>query len=136
MSVKVVGHNSPAAYGSVYQHGQNSDVNLSVRVDDKKVRELGVDHDGFEKVFALVPQKDGDWKRVDLQYGGSYGDRGGGGPYDNYSLSLSGWKDNVSLDDLRNRGVAFGVEVSGAGGKDPSTVWLQGFDDNYKLKTF
>ena len=48
--------------------------------------------------------------------------------------SLTGWDGDVSLDDLRQKGVAFGIDISGPNGQNPSTIWLQGFDDNYKLR--
>lgn len=128
--VKIVGRQ--AASAEVYRSGDQ--VQLSVRVKDDGVRAEGVKHDGYEKVFALVPQRSGEWRRVDMSFSGVGYDRGGGGPTDYYRASLSGWTDNVSLDDLRQKGVAFGLEVSGPHGEEQQTIWLQHRDDNFKLR--
>jgi len=131
---KTIGHHHPAARASVYRYGGEQDVTLRVRVQDEEIRKIGVDHDGYENVFALVPMEDGSWKRFDLGYGGMSYDRLGPS-YDMFYLHLSG-PEKVSLEALRQSGVAFGVEVSGAHDEEPTTIWLQGFADNYKLEEF
>lgn len=135
MTVKVLGHSNPAARGNVGKDYHDSNIALEVQVNDQKIRDLGLEHDGYEKPFALVPTRDGSWKRVDLEYSGaSYTRFGSSTPNDTYRKVLDGWTGDVSLDDLRNKGVAFGIDVSGPNGQNSSTVWLQGFDDNYKLR--
>lgn len=126
---RTIGKNNPAAYSQVYKNYNSDSVSLGVQVNDKAIRDQGVAHNGYEKVFALVPQENGEWKRFDLQYTGSYTDRGGGPPRDSYSLVLN-VGDGVTLDALKAQGVAFGVEVDSGKGE---TLWLQGWGDNYKL---
>jgi len=136
MAVKVLGHSDQAARGNVVKdYHDNSNVALEVQVNDQKIRDLGVEHDGYEKPFALVPTRAGSWKRVDLEFSGSsYTRFGPSTPNDTYRKLLNGWDGDISLDDLRQKGVAFGIDVSGRDGQNPSTIWLQGFDDNYKLR--
>jgi hypothetical protein len=133
MTTKVLGQRNPAATANIWRSSTDDKVALNVTVDDKKIREAGLAHDGYEKVFALVPKSDGSWQRYDLEYSGPSYNRGAQGPKDAYSLFIGGW-DDVKLDDLRTKGVAFGLEVSGPNGQDASTVWLQGYGDNYKLR--
>lgn len=118
---------SPNAYVS------GDDLSLRVNVDDKKLRDAtGRPNDGLEKAFALVPTRDGGWKRVDLSYESTWQDRGGGGPYDSHGLRIDNLANQgFSLDRVRTEGVAFGLEISGAHGSDPTTVWLQHFGDNH-----
>lgn len=116
-----------AAWAYVGKHGgSTSTAHVQVEVKDEEIRKLGVAHDGYEKVFAYVPDQNGNWNKHYLKYNGT------NSAYntDSYGLDLRG---NVRVEDLRQMGVAFGIEISGQNGKDPSTVWLQGWNDNYKL---
>ncbi|MBN2362475.1 MAG: hypothetical protein JXR83_23685 [Deltaproteobacteria bacterium] len=133
MTSKVLEQRHPAATVNIWRSSIDDRVALDVTVDDKKIREEGLAHDGYEKVFALVPKSDGSWQRYDLEYAGPSCDRDEQGTKNTYSLFLSDW-DDVTLDDLRQKGVAFGLEVSGPDGKNAATVWLQGFGDNYRLR--
>jgi hypothetical protein len=126
---RVLPRNAAVASPNVFKK-PNDDVVVSVSVSDDEIRNNGINHDGYEKAFALVQASDGSWRRYELQYTGSWANRGGGGVRDNYSLVIPG--NEVSLDGLRKDGVAFGLEVSGANGADPATLWLQNFADNYK----
>ena len=111
----------------------NNDLSLNMRVNDVSLRNItGREHDGLERPFALVPTTDGGWKRMDLEYISTYNDRGGSAN-DSYSLNLGNPTNaDVSLDRLHNEGVAFGLEISGAHGSNPTTVWLQHYGDNYR----
>lgn len=129
---RVIGKNNNGAWANVYKR-YDGGVSLTVGVQDDKIREQGVDHNGYEKAFALVPQANGEWKRYELDYAGSSFNRGVGAATDNFGVVLDGWDDDVKLDDLRQRGVAFGLEVTGHDGKSTETLWLQGYEDNYKL---
>lgn len=113
------------------------DLSLRVTVNDEKLRDHGgVPNDGYEKAFALVPTREGGWKRVDLRFEGTGHDRGGN-TYDSHGLRL----DDVvgqgySLDRVMTEGIAFGLEISGPHGSDPKTVWLQHQGDNYKPTSY
>ena len=134
MTIKVLGHSDPAARAGVVKDYHDQNISLEVQVNDQKIRDLGVEHDGYEKPFALVPTRNGDWQRIDLQFSGSsYNRFGAPSPNDTYRKVLDGWTSNVNLDDLRQKGVAFGIDVAGPNGQNPSTIWLQGFNVNYKL---
>lgn len=136
MVCTVMGHTNALAVARVNQYGPSDEVHLSVRVDEKKVRDAGIETSvRGDKAFAMVPTRDGQWKRVDLPFSGSHLDRSGGGPFDNYSIRLSAEQDNVDVDDLRTKGVAFGLEVDRPNVPEPFTVWLQGPDENYKLNS-
>jgi hypothetical protein len=126
---RVLARNPAVASPNVFKK-PNDDVVVSVSVSDDEIRKQGVTHDGYEKAFAMLQGSDGQWHRYELQYTGSWANRGGGGVRDNYSLVIPG--NEVSLDGLRKDGVAFGLEVSGPNGQDGATVWLQNFADNYK----
>ena len=130
MGMKILGHHDAGASGSVYM--DNRGVELNVEVDDNKLRQEGVAHDGYEKAFALLPTKDGGWERVDLSYSGSFTERGGGDSMDTHTKFVDPMSDNnVSLDRLRDQGVAFGLDCTGPNG-EKTTVWLQNANDNYK----
>jgi hypothetical protein len=123
---------SGIANANVYKAG-NGDVILTVGVKDERIRGQGIQHDGYEDVFALIrnPQT-GNWDKHKLQYTGSWTDRGGGGPTDSYELRLPAGQ--WDYDALKNHGVAFGIDVAPSyQHHDPTTVWLQYANDNYRL---
>jgi hypothetical protein len=131
-----------AAYGQVYQTAnpkkpKTPDVRLYVTVNDKELRKAGVDFDGKEEAFALVPTRVKEkgktvikWVEHELAYAGTQSDRGGN-TYDRHELLLP--PKGVNLNDLRNLGVAYGLRTNdGKGHVD--TQWLQYGDSNFKLR--
>lgn len=130
MKSVILGHHSKAASARVSSWNLNTNVTLDVTVKDEEIRKMGIAHDGYEKVFALVPSRkhQDKWERIELTH------VGGGDNSDHYRFELNPWRDdNYRLEDLRQRGVAFGIEVSAGYGKDRTTLWLQKPGDDYKL---
>ena len=112
----------------------NGSLHLQVSVDDDSVRSRAAGFNGYERVFALVPERrDGElsWQRQDLSYSGSwsYGgsSRVGGRPqptYDNHSESLR--PDAVDPRTIEEEGIAFGMDTN------VGTLWMQTLGDNYR----
>ena len=109
-------------------------LHLQVSVDDASVRQKHAGFNGYERVFALVPEWQAGrvvWQRHDLRYRGSWsysGSSRAGGTrqptYDNHGASLQ----PRSLDPrtISELGIAFGMDTN------VGTLWLQTADDNYQ----
>jgi hypothetical protein len=129
------------AYGKVYLTKPDAGtakkpptVKLSVQVNDKSVRENGVDFDGLEKAFALVPTRNNsngiEWKRIDLEFQGTRTDRAGQS-WDAHNVTVNTSAFTVREEDLRTLGVAFGLETKNGRGQGDN-VWLQNSGNNFK----
>lgn len=102
------------------------DVSLMVKVEDSALRRVLPGFDGLEKAFALLPQPDGHWRRVDLKYNGTSGTELG--PHTDFHTHYvdSPFFSDAEVDAVRRSGVAFGLETN------VGTVWLQDPGDNAK----
>lgn len=127
-----IGRNQTAASATVWAPSNNDTLQTSLLVSDIQLRQMGIAHDGFEKPFVLIPTN-GEWKRHDLTYAGSSSNRGSSEIYDSYNLRLDAASNGLNMPEVREKGVAFGLEVSGPNGSDAKTVWLQGPNENYRL---
>lgn len=130
MTVKVLGHHNSLASANIFKLDERC-VDLSVAVRDGAIREVGLPNHGSERVFALVPHRNGHWSRVDLKFQGSHTMRAG--PMADVFTGRLDIQQDVNVDDLRSKGVAFGIEIQSVAGREPSIIWLQGYEDNYKL---
>ncbi|MCB9653814.1 MAG: hypothetical protein H6729_06760 [Deltaproteobacteria bacterium] len=126
-----IGKGQQAATANIWVSPSEDAINLELSVSDNRLRNLGIETDGLEKPFVLIP-KHGTWTPYFLQYGGTYSNRGSNEIRDGYNLHIDLAGEGFDLNEIKQRGVAFGLDVSGAYGSNPTTVWLQGFDDNYK----
>ena len=96
---------------------------MTVGVDDEQLRKVipkGEHFDGLEKVFALVPDREGahpKWYRVELAYQGK--------PVGTHDLH--GAIVENSYGPIWENGVAFGLDTN------VGTVWLQLPGDNYRF---
>lgn len=126
-----IGKTQGAATANVWVPPSNDALNVGMSISDNRLRNMGIETDGLEKPFVLVP-KNGEWKRYELQYGGSYSNRGSSEVRDTYNLRLDLGNEHLSLNEVQRLGVAFGLDVTGPYGSNPTTVWLQGFEDNYR----
>ncbi|MBI5547645.1 MAG: hypothetical protein HY901_27500 [Deltaproteobacteria bacterium] len=99
---------------------------LKSEVADTYLRsKIGKDFDGFEHVFALVPTKNGEWKRFDLNWDRSTPSADARiRSTDQHSLTLG--TEQFDLEAAREHGVAFGVETN------VGTFYLQDYGQNLK----
>ncbi len=122
-----------AAVGSAFKVPHFNTVNLGVFLSDDKVRDANPGFDGFERVFALVPQPDQSWKRVDLAYNPGYQGTGRDNHVASLQAGVNGWVTpsgeliSVDYDQLRVQGVAFGMDTN------VGTIWLQAPNQNTPL---
>ncbi|MCB9652615.1 MAG: hypothetical protein H6729_00595 [Deltaproteobacteria bacterium] len=126
-----IGKGQQAASANVWMSPNDDHLNLGMSISDSRLRSLGIETDGLERPFAIVP-KNGEWKRYDLQYGGTYSNRGSNEVRDSYNLSLNLEHEGIHFDEIKGAGVAFGLNVSGSYGTTPTTLWLQDYGDNYR----
>lgn len=113
-----------------------------MKVDDRAVREaIGenrnsrAQHNGLEDTFALVPQADGGWKRVNLSPTGSITQRTGVTSYENVDTSRAELPlAQVDLNAVAKQGVAFGMTIHGEDGRE-QVLWLQEPEQNFKPQT-
>jgi hypothetical protein len=129
MGFRVLPKSNPVANATVSLVTRLGNLEANLDVGDNQVRALGIQDDGFEKPFALVPINDGSWKRLDMTYNATIKGR------DYYGLEMGLLGANVpglDFEAVRRQGVAFGIDVSGPNGADPTTLWLQSSGDNYK----
>ncbi|MBK8012393.1 MAG: hypothetical protein IPK13_13670 [Deltaproteobacteria bacterium] len=126
-----IGKGQQAASANVWMSPNDDTLNIGMSISDSRLRSLGIETDGLERPFVIVPRH-GEWKRYDLQYGGTYSNRGSNEIRDSYNLCLNLEREGLSLDEVKAEGLAFGLNVSGSYGSDPATLWLQGYGDNYR----
>lgn len=130
MSIRILPRVNPATTGSVEVTDQLCNLDLKVGVNDDEIRKLGVVHRIDEHPFAWLPMKDGTWRRFELEpdpecHTSEYPD------FYQLHLGPTGVKiPDLDFEALKPEGAAFGLDVTGSEGSEPTTLWLQDWEKN------
>jgi hypothetical protein len=102
-------------------HAFKSGLNATVEIRDQAIK------DGFENVFALVPNSNGSWSRFDLEY------KRPAQPWlsgNDHTWNLAIPPSGVDAAAVAREGIAFGIEMNG------QTTWAQSPGDNFPVSIY